>query len=463
MTSERKLCYRILVVDDEVDILKTVRSSLSTEGYKIYEAEGARSALRIMRDTKIHLLLTDVRLPDASGLELLDVVQRKYPHVPVIVMTGYASIHNTISAMKRGAIDYLPKPFDAKTVLQAVSNALEIFHIQESDSIKKSKYSGEIIQESPNMKQVMKLVKRVANTSSTVLITGESGVGKELIARKIHSLSARAKQPFVSVNSGALPEGLLESELFGHEKGSFTGAITSRLGRFHIADRGTLFLDEIGNMSPAMQVKLLRVLQENEFSPVGSTEIVSVDVRLVTATNIDLERSVMEGEFREDLFYRLNVIEISVPPLRDRKQDIEPLVEYFLQAFSRKNSTEKKKLTPEVLRYLLNYRWPGNVRELENTIERATVLADGNTIRLDDLPAKIISILKDNTLPSLPEGNINLNTLIDNLERHYLLTALDRCNGIKSKAANYLGLKRTTFLAKLNRYEIYNEEKNMNS
>jgi transcriptional regulator with PAS, ATPase and Fis domain len=299
------------------------------------------------------------------------------------------------------------------------------------------------------MKQVMKLVKRVAMTSSTVLITGESGVGKELIARKIHSLSAREKQPFVSVNSGALPEGLLESELFGHEKGSFTGAISSRLGRFHIADRGTLFLDEIGNMSSAMQVKLLRVLQENEFSPVGSTEIVSVDVRLVTATNTDLERSVMEGEFREDLFYRLNVIEISVPPLRNRKQDIEPLVDYFLQAFSRKNSTEKKKITPEVMRNLLNYSWPGNVRELENTIERATVLSDGNTIILDDLPAKIISIPKGTTLPSLPEGNINLNTLIDNLERHYLSNALDRCNGVKSKAANYLGLKELILKKKI--------------
>ena len=451
--------YRILVVDDEPSIRRVLRTTLSTNGYDVSEAEGARRALSTLRDERIDLVLADVRLPDASGLELLDVVRRKYPVVPVIVMTGYASIHNTISAMKRGATDYLPKPFDAQTVLDSVSGALEACSYQAPRQMLGTRGEVDIIYESREMDEVVRLAKKVARSDSSILITGESGTGKELIARTIHFSGRRATQPFVSVNSGAIPEGLLESELFGHAKGAFTGAVSSRLGRFQVADGGTLFLDEIGNMSPAMQVKLLRVLQEKEFSPVGSTETITVDVRMIAATNTDLRRAVTEGSFREDLYYRLNVIEIDIPPLRERKSDIIPLAEHFLASYAVAVRGEKLRLSEEARQALLEYPWPGNVRELENTMERATVLADGGAVVFRDLPQRVSRLPSTGHSIQLPEeGGFDLDRHLRTIEREYIDQALERSGGVKSHAARYLGLKRTTFLARLEKHGLQHED-----
>ena len=456
MSPAEQFRYRILVVDDEPQIRSLLRNVLSSAGYGVLEAEGARKALSMLREDRLDLVLADVRLPDASGLELLDVVGKKYPALPVIVMTGYASIHNTISAMKRGAIDYLPKPFDAETVLDSVSGALDLARQRTPQLPYGSSARFEIIHGSPEMSTVVELAGKVARSDTSVLITGESGTGKELIARMIHRSGSRSRQPFVSVNSGAIPEGLLESELFGHSKGAFTGAVVSRLGRFQVADGGTLFLDEIGNMSPGMQVKLLRVLQEKEFSPVGSTETVGVDVRLIAATNTDLEEAVADGRFREDLYYRLNVIEIAIPPLRERDSDIIPLAEHFLARMDSRDPAQRLSIAPEAMEALMCYSWPGNVRELENTIERATVLAEGPEITRSDLPPHISGSVEPLGHPRpLPEDGLDLDDHLTSVEKEYLQRALDMAGGVKSRAARLLGLKRTTFLARLDKYGLH--------
>jgi DNA-binding NtrC family response regulator len=441
--------YRIMLVDDDREVLDVLTETLESESYVCRAAPTARQALRILTQEAFDLLITDVRLPDLSGLELLQTLRKNQPGLPTIVITGYASIEDTKKAMRLGAVDYLPKPFGAQTVLSAVERALDL-----SRPSTMGRYGDDIVYRSEAMERVMDLVQRVSNTSSTVLLIGESGTGKELLARAIHSLSRRSSQQFVSVNSGALPENLLESELFGHKRGAFTGAVTTTLGRFHVADAGTLFLDEIGNMSGAMQVKLLRVLQEGEFSPVGSNEVVKVDVRLIAATNMNLEKAVSEGSFREDLYYRLNVIDINVPPLRYRREDIIPLAEHFLGRFSAGSGSAGMTLAPDAVSELMSYEWPGNVRELQNTIERAAVLADGNVIDRSSLPARVLS-----GIPAMPrspgEGMmVDLPKAIEGLERYYILEALQGSKGSKAEAARRLGLKRTTLLAKMKRLGV---------
>lgn len=441
---------RILVIDDDEHIISLLKDTLQLSGYICDSAaRGKEGLLKLRSKTDYDLLITDIRIPDISGLEILEIVGRKYPFLPVIVITGFSTVNNTKTALRMGAVDYLSKPFSSETILSSVSNA-----IHSSFGRTKGKRIRRIVYRSHLMEQVMDFVDRVAKTDSTILVTGESGTGKELIARAIHSNSLRSTQPFVSVNSGALPEGLLESELFGHIKGAFTGAITTTHGRFHIADGGTLFLDEVGNMSPTMQIKLLRVLQEGEFTPVGSSRVISTDVRLITATNLNLEDAMSRNEFREDLYYRLNVIEIHIPPLRQRTDDILPLAEHFLSRLMGPGKRDSSVLSSSSVSILLSYHWPGNVRELENAMERAWVLCENNVIKPEDLPARMLPAR--NNLPnkdSSPEG-IGLDLLLENIEKHYIISALKKSKGNRAHAARFLSLKRTTLLARIKSLEI---------
>ncbi|MBN2587810.1 MAG: sigma-54-dependent Fis family transcriptional regulator [Candidatus Fermentibacteraceae bacterium] len=436
---------RILVIDDEEDITGLLRETLQLSGYYCDTAASGEDGLRkLRRKTGYDLLITDLRLPDVSGLEILEMVSKKYPFIPVIVITGFATIESTKTALRMGAVDYIPKPFTTNTVISAVRRALHT-----SMGRTRDRSTRKIVYQSGIMDQVIGLVNRVAKTDSTILITGESGTGKELVARAIHSNSLRATQPFISVNSGALPEGLLESELFGHVKGAFTGATATTHGRFQVADGGTLFLDEVGNMSLAMQVKLLRVLQDGEFAPVGSSKVLTTDVRLIAATNMNLEEAMSRNEFREDLYYRLNVIEVHIPPLRQRTDDILPLSEYFLSRLTGHENRSRCILSSSAASLLLSYHWPGNVRELENTMERAWVLCEEGLIQPEDLPDRM---RPDSQRP--PETRrdgegLSLNALLENIEKHYIVNALKRSGGNRTRAARLLGLKRTTLLARM--------------
>lgn len=445
MNSNNTKKYRILVIDDEEHIVTLLKETLELSGYlcdtALYGKEGLR---KLRKKNGYDLLITDIRLPDISGLEILEITGKKYPFLPVIMITGFASIESTKTALRMGAMDYIPKPFTTDTVLSAVNNAIH----SSFSRIRGSRFR-KIIYRSHIMEQVMELVSKVAKTDSTLLVTGESGTGKELIARAIHTISLRATQPFISVNSGALPEGLLESELFGHVKGAFTGASATTHGRFHVADGGTLFLDEVGNMSPAMQVKLLRVLQDGEFSPVGSSDVLTTDVRLITATNINLEDAMSKNEFREDLYYRLNVIEVHVPPLRRRTDDILPLAEHFLSRLMGTGKTHSCALSSSAASILLSYQWPGNVRELENTMERAWVLCENNVILPGDLPARMQPLYEKPPDILSSQDGIQLDSLLENIEKHYIINALKQSKGNRTLAATLLGLKRTTLLARI--------------
>ncbi len=452
MTALRHKGYRILVVDDEPEILDIICEMLRSRGFGCDTATKGGEALDILRQHQYDLLITDVRLPDVSGIDILKLVGKKYPLMPVIIVTGFASIENTKEAMRLGAVDYLPKPFSAQMVLSSVENIL-------TSSMYKTRTGGthQIIYRSKSMVDVIDLVRKVSKTNSTVMITGESGTGKELIARSLHQMSYRSGQQFVSVNSGGVPEGLLESELFGHRKGSYTGAVATTLGRFQVADGGTLFLDEVSNMSPAMQVKLLRVLQDGEFTPVGDTESMKVDIRLIAATNRNLEEAVEKGDFREDLFYRLNVIDIHIPPLRHRREDILLIADHFLELYSGQSESGQFSLSPDAAGCLLSYSWPGNVRELANAIERATVLSDGFVIDSGDFPARIAGQIVFPPDELEENGQMDLSRILESMERKYIMQALQRSGGVRAAAARMLGLKRTTLLASMKRLSIPEE------
>ncbi len=442
--------YHILVIDDDPNITESLREVFEFAGYLCDTAStGAEGLNRLRGKRPYDLLITDVRLPDISGIEILEKAGKKYPFMPVVVITGYSSIENTKEALKKGAVDYIPKPYKNETVLSSVKRIFTY-----TSSISPGKLSPVIVYKSRVMEGIMDLVSRVSKTDSTVLITGESGTGKELIARAIHRIGRRSHEQFVTVNSGALPESLLESELFGHIRGAYTGAVSTTLGRFQVADGGTLFLDEISTMSPAMQVKLLRILQTGEFSPVGSSENYVTDTRLIVASNKDLSIAIKENEFREDLYYRLNVIDINLPPLRERKEDILPLTEYFLSRLSMPNDTESYVLSPDAVSALLAYSWPGNIRELENVLERAVLLNDGSTIDLNSLPENVIGSLFSISDTDLPAGAFDLDSLLENMEINYIVRALIEAGGNKSKASELLGLRRTTLLARIKKYNI---------
>ncbi|MGC8668941.1 MAG: sigma-54-dependent transcriptional regulator [Chthonomonadales bacterium] len=371
----------ILVVDDEPNIRRVLEAMLVRDGYQVLTADAGRKAVDIAATNTLDLLITDLIMPDMTGIEVLREVKQTQPHCAALVITAYGTIKSAVEAMRLGAYNYIAKPFDLDEVRVQVQHALENRALKEENILLREQLRStyrldNIVGVSGKMQEVFKLVHRAADTRSTVLIRGESGTGKELIARALHFNSQRAARPFIAVSCAALTETLLESELFGHEKGAFTGAMAQKPGRFELANHGTLFLDEIAEITPAIQVKLLRVLQEREFERVGGTRPIRVDVRVVAATNKNLEEAVQKGEFRDDLYYRLQVIQIMVPPLRERPEDIPALAEHFLAKYSRENGRHLRRIAPEVMERLLRYRYPGNVRELENIIERAVVLAD---------------------------------------------------------------------------------------
>jgi two-component system response regulator AtoC len=447
----------ILVVDDEEAIRSSLCRMLQRENYHVDMASSSRDALDRLQTLPYGLVLTDVKMAGGSGLDLVQSVKQVSPKSVCIVMTGYGTIEMAVQAMRVGAFDFITKPFEIERVLVAVKNAIECRRLQaENETLRKAvrrQYGPEsLLGSSPPVLEVQRLIGKVANTDSTVLIMGESGSGKELVASALHYQNLTRTGPFVPVNCGAIPENLLESELFGHERGAFTGAVASRPGRFELAHKGTLFLDEIGELTPALQVKLLRVLQERSFERVGGTKTISVDVRVIAATNRDLEQAVEDRRFREDLYYRLNVIPLVVPPLRARAEDIPLLAQHFLDRVNRDKGTTVLGVAPAVMDTFLRYRWPGNVRELENLIERLAVLKKAGTIEMEDLPSRILSP-KEAGLPEqdimFPPEGIDLPGVLDDFERQLISKALDLSNGVKSRAAQLLGLNRTTLVEKM--------------
>ena len=444
---------RILVIEDEEGMREFLNILFAKEGYDVTTCECGAEAIEKFKEQNFHLVVTDIKMPGMDGIEVLTRIKEIEPTVPVIIMTGYASMETAIEAVNKGAYSYLRKQTSNDEIKQIVKKAIEMRWLQKENKLlkqqlKKNHRNRKTIGKSEKIKQVFTLIDKVAETDSTIMIYGESGTGKELIAREIHYKSKRSEGPFVSINCGALPETLLESELFGHVRGSFTGAVRDKEGLFAVAKGGTFFLDEVGETSPAIQVKLLRVLQEKEIIPVGGTKPIKVDIRLIAATNADLERNVDDGNFRADLFYRLNVIPVRIPPLRQRKDDITLLVDHFLKVYCERTGKAPKAISSEALDCLVRYEWPGNVRELENSIERAVILQEGRLIVPEDLPQKVRFGSRERSASVVSTCNITL----EELEKEYLLKVLDEVGWRKKKAAAILGINPSTLYRKLQRY-----------
>ena len=438
----------VLVVDDEPSNLASIEKIFQKDGMRVLTADGARAALELLRTHRVEVVLTDLMMPAVSGLELLRAVKQVSPDVEVVMMTAYGTVETAVQAMREGAYDFCEKPLKRVTVVKSVRKAAERRSLTLENRMLRQELKvltgREIVGSSPALRRVLDIATQAAPSSATVLVLGESGTGKELLARYIHQHSSRASAPFVAVNCSAIPETILEGELFGHEKGSFTGAIARREGRFAKAAGGTLFLDEIGELSPSVQVKLLRVLQEGEYEPVGGDTVKS-DVRVVAATNKDLHAEMSAGRFREDLFYRLNVIALTSPPLRTRREDIPLLLDHFLGVYAKKNGRPRLEATREALALLSDYSWPGNVRELENVIERAVVLCKGNRLGPDDLPDIIREAERGE--PSLI--SFGVGTPLDEVERRLIRETLRHAKGDKSVAAQLLGISTRTIYRKL--------------
>jgi two-component system NtrC family response regulator len=445
---------RILIVDDEKNYLVVLQALLADSGYEVLTAPNGNQALALAAEEEPDLVITDMRMPQMTGVELIQRLRANFNEIPIIVMTAYGTVENAVEAMKSGASDYISKPFENTELLLTVEKALKMRRLLTQNRLLKEELQGygEIIGDSKVMRQVYALIDKVAATRATVLLTGESGTGKELIARAIHARSPRAEEPFVAVNCMALTETLLESELFGHEKGAFTGATGRRKGRFEMAHGGTLFLDEVGEMSPSLQVKLLRVLQERTFERVGGNQPISVDVRIVAATNRDLSQAVEAGQFREDLFYRLNVVRIEVPPLSQRREDLPVLVAHFVKKYAAEVGRPAPQVDKAAMELIYSHAWPGNVRELENAIERAVILA-GDSITPADLPLEIRPEERGAPSTELPQ-NMSINDAVEDLERRMIVRALKEAGGVAAHAAEALGLTKSNLAYKLKKYEI---------
>jgi Nif-specific regulatory protein len=452
---------KILLIDDSADMLTHLSEYLKNEGYDVEASTEGEKALSMIERKSYDIILTDLMMPNPDGMEVLKYVTQHSRESICIILTGYGTIKNAVEAVKLGAFDYLTKPVKMDEILITLRRALEFRDLKrENQNLKnqlKKKYKFEnIIGDSDKMHQIFETIEKVADTDSTILILGESGTGKELIAKAIHYNSYRREGPFIPVNCAAIPSELLESELFGHEKGAFTNAIRTRIGRFELANGGTVFLDEIGDMSPNLQSKLLRVLQERQFERIGGVKTVKIDIRIIAATHQDLKAAVEQGKFRQDLYYRLNVIPIQVPPLRERKSDIPLLLHHFLNHFNRSKKRRIQGISNEALSRFMEYYWPGNVRELENIIERVVILTNNDRITVQDLPEKIQSLsgVEQAPLLEIPEEGISLDNAINEFEKKLILQALNKTGWIKNKAAQLLNLNRTTLIEKIKRQNL---------
>ncbi|RJQ70871.1 MAG: sigma-54-dependent Fis family transcriptional regulator [Desulfobacteraceae bacterium] len=458
----------LLIVDDERSMRELLEYMLAREGYQIALAENGRKAIEMIQAVDYDLILSDIRLGDLTGLEVLRAAKQKNPRSIVIMISAFASTETAVEAMNDGAYDYVPKPFDNDELKQTIANALERKTVEADrqvieDELKKTVHFGKIVGSSPRMQYIYQMVRQVAKTRTNVLITGESGTGKELIARAIHEESDRAENAFIPVNCGGIPETLVESEFFGHKKGAFTGATQDKMGLLEAAHGGTIFLDEVGELSIPIQVKLLRAVQERVFRAVGGTRDISVDIRIVSATNKRLEDEVIAGRFREDLFYRLNVIEIKVPPLRERKGDLKILAQHFLEKFSREMGKEVSKISSYAIDLLKKYDFPGNVRELENLIERSVALSNTNILLPDSLAMSIHKRRwiegvqnKRYDIDEVAKG-VALDNILAEIEHAYLKKAMECTNGNKNKAAELLGITFRSFRYRLDKLDIENE------
>ncbi len=451
----------VLVIDDEEIMREILDTLLTREGYRVRLAASGPEGLEVVRSTPIDAVIVDVMMPGMDGLAVLDAIRDIDDELPVLMITAFASMETAVTAMKKGAFDYITKPFKNDEVLVVLHNAVERRRlVAENLTLKQNLQAryhkfANIIGGSPQMRQVFDLIIQAAPSRSTILITGESGTGKELVARAIHSNSARSDKSFVTVNSGNLPPDLLESTLFGHVKGAFTGAVYPKKGLFDLADKGSIFFDEIGNISGETQAKLLRVMQEREFMRLGGMETIKVDVRIIAATNVDLKQEMEEGRFREDLFYRLHVIAIHLPPLRDRKSDIPLLVQHFLKKYAEENERPVLEVLPETLDLLMEHDWPGNVRELENTIERGVVLSPGRTLGPDMIPDHVRRSPRAVTPHvALPPEGISLKDVTAAYERQWIESALEAAGGVQKRAAELLHIKPTTLNEMIKRYDI---------
>jgi DNA-binding NtrC family response regulator len=450
---------RVLVVDDEEIIRDVLETLLEREGYDVTAAETGTEALKAFEADPYDLVLLDLMLPDRSGLEVLREIRRRDPDAVVVIVTAYSSIEGAIEAMKEGAFHYIPKPFQNQEVLLTVEKGAERRKLTEENRRLKQELSrryglGRIVGKSEAMRKVFDLVRLAGPSKSTILVEGESGTGKELVARAIHTHSPRAGAPFVTVNSGSMPTDLLESNLFGHVRGAFTGAIANKKGLFEVADGGSIFFDEIGTVSLETQAKLLRVIQEKEFMRVGSVDTQKADVRIIAATNVDLKKMVGEGRFRDDLYYRLCVITIAIPPLRERGEDIPLLADHFVRLYASENNKPITGLHSDLMKALLDYDWPGNVRELENAIERAVVLCPGGVIGLELLPDTVLAPDRAEVPIRLPENGATYKDLVEDYERRLVRTALRRTGGVQKRAAELLRMKPTTLHEIIKRLEI---------
>ncbi|RMH19681.1 MAG: sigma-54-dependent Fis family transcriptional regulator [Gemmatimonadetes bacterium] len=467
---------QVLIIDDHDSIREGLELLLRKRGHRTLVADGGEAGLRLLEEEGADLVITDLKMAQVGGMEVLEKARTIAPDTEVMVITAFGTIETAVEAMKKGAVDFITKPFSPEEFAVKVERILA--HRAEKQALRQENQAlrveneylrgetaaryGEMVGESAPMRAVFRMIERVAPSDSTVMIYGESGTGKELVARAIHAGSHRASGPFIRVNCGALPEGLLDSELFGHEKGAFTGAERQRRGRFELADGGTLFLDEISTISPNTQVRLLRVLQERELERVGGEETIPVDVRIIVATNTPPEQLVSDEVLREDLFYRLHVVPITLPPLRERREDIPPLVHHFVDKLRDRTCSRVTQVSEEAMRVLCAYDWPGNVRQLENTVERALVMAEGEVLEAGDLPAlrsNGAAMLANGPVlgvdgATLPEGGMDLNRLMEGMEEKLLREALERAGGVKAEAARLLGLKSSAFYYKLEKYGI---------
>ncbi len=449
---------RVLIVDDDLDALEMMQDLFDSKGYKSMTAINGIDAITKIKSQEPDIILSDIRMPEMDGMELLKILTKEYPHIPVLMITAHGTIKTAVEAMKVGAKDYILKPLSLDEILAKVERITQLNSLIKENEYLLNKLQQtydftNMIGKTDKIQELFRLVKDVAATNTTILIGGESGVGKELIANAIHYNSSRVKRPFVKVNCGVLAESLLESELFGHVRGAFTGAIKDKIGRFEMANGGTLFLDEIGDISLNMQLKLLRVLQEGEFERVGGTETMKVDVRIIAATNKDLKKSIDEGTFRQDLYYRLNVIPITVPPLRERREDIKYLVNHFIDKFNRVYGKSIREIEPRAMELMESYAYPGNIRELENLIERIIVLDKNGKITVSDLPENIRGISEERTMEEVDFDN-GLSNLVEDYERNLIVKALEKNKYNKFQTAKMLNMNRSTFMSKLKKYEI---------